>query len=83
MVDCLGEEAAIRDLTDEQGKILEPLIWELPRRTDRRGRPWEVERPFAWLGDLRRRVVHHERHALNYLDFVLLGCILILLQRSS
>jgi transposase len=32
------------DLTDEQWKVLEPLIGELPRRADGRGRPWRGSR---------------------------------------
>jgi putative transposase of IS4/5 family DUF4096 len=32
------------DLTDEQWKVLEPLIGELPRRADGRGRPWRDSR---------------------------------------
>jgi transposase len=48
------------------------------RRYQRR---WKVERLFAWLGNFRRLVVRYERHALNYLGFVHLGCILILLRR--
>jgi transposase len=58
-----------------------------PRTQD--GRPlrryrrrWKVERLFAWLGNFRRLVVRYERHALNYLGFVHLGCILILLRHS-
>jgi transposase len=44
-------------------------------------RRWSVERLCAWLGNFRRLVVRYERHALNYLSFVLLGCILILLRQ--
>jgi transposase len=36
----------------------------------------------SWLGNFRRLVVRYERHALNYLGFVQLGCILILFRRS-
>jgi transposase len=32
------------DLTDEQWNVLEPLIGELPRRADGRGRPWRSSR---------------------------------------
>ena len=42
-------------------------------------RRWKVERLFAWLGNFRRLVVRYERHALNYLGFIHLGCIRILL----
>jgi transposase len=45
-------------------------------------RRWKVERLFAWLGNFRRLVVRYERHALNYLGFVQLGCILILLRQG-
>ncbi len=45
-------------------------------------RRWKIERLFAWLGNFRRLVVRYERHAINYLGFVHLGCILILLRQS-
>ena len=32
------------DLTDEQWQLLDPLIGELPRRADGRGRPWRNSR---------------------------------------
>jgi transposase len=44
-------------------------------------RRWKVERLFAWLGNYRRLVVRYERHALNFLGFVHLGCILLLLRQ--
>jgi transposase len=34
---------------------------------------------FAWLGNFRRLVVRYERHAENYLGFVRLACMVILL----
>src|SRR5579884_4200638 len=43
---------------------------------------WKVERLFAWLSNFRRLVVRYERHALNDLGFVHLGCILILLRQG-
>jgi transposase len=59
-----------------------------PRTQD--GRPlhrykrrWKIERLFAWLGNFRRLAVRYERSALNYLGFVQLGCILILLRQGS
>jgi transposase len=45
-------------------------------------RRWKVERLFAWLGTFRRLVVRYERHADNFLGFVHLGCILILLRQD-
>jgi transposase len=43
-------------------------------------RRWKVERLFAWLGNFRRLVVRYERRAENYLGFVQLGCVVILLR---
>jgi len=43
-------------------------------------RRWKVERFFAWLQNYRRLVVRYERHADNFLGFVKLGCIRILLR---
>ena len=45
-------------------------------------RRWKMERLFAWLGNFRRLVVRYERYALNYLGFVHVGCILILLRQG-
>ena len=44
-------------------------------------RRWKVERLFAWLQNFRRILTRHERHAENYLGFVHLGCIKILLRQ--
>jgi transposase len=35
---------------------------------------------FAWLSNYRRLVVRYERHAENFLGFVRLACVLILLR---
>lgn len=45
-------------------------------------RRWKIERLFAWLGNFRRLVVRYERYALNYLGFVQLAYILILLRQG-
>lgn len=42
----------------------------------------KIERPFAWLGNFRRLVVRYERRADNYLGFVQLGCVAMLLRHS-
>lgn len=44
-------------------------------------RRWRVERLFAWLQNFRRLVVRYEYHVQNFLGFVHLGCMLILLRR--
>jgi transposase len=43
-------------------------------------RRWKVERLFAWLQNFRRLVTRYEYHAINFLGFVWLGCLLILLR---
>ena len=44
-------------------------------------RRWLVERVFSWLMRSRRIVTRYEHKAENYLAFVQLGCLLILLRR--
>ncbi len=43
-------------------------------------RRWRVERLFAWLYNFRRVAMRFDRHEENYLGFVHLGCIKILLR---
>lgn len=50
------------------------------RKLRRYKRRWKIERLFAWLGNFRRLVIRYERRAENYLGFVGLGCIVILLR---
>jgi transposase len=51
------------------------------RRLRRYVRRWKVERLFAWLHNFRRLVTRYEYHAGNFLGFLHLGCIAILLRR--
>ena len=44
-------------------------------------RRWKVERLFAWLKQLRRIATRWEHKADNYLGFVHLGCIVVLLRQ--
>ena len=57
---------------------IKPTRWRKLRRYKRR---WKIERLFAWLGNFRRLVVRYERRVENFLGFVHLGCIIILLKR--
>lgn len=50
------------------------------RKLRRYRRRWKIERLFAWLQNFRRILVRHERFAENYLAFVQLGCLIILLR---
>lgn len=65
-----------------------------PHRYNRRlsrtqdGRPlrrykhrWKMERLFAWLQNFRRIQVRHDYYSQNFLGFVQLGCMMILLRR--
>jgi transposase len=50
------------------------------RKLRRYRRRWKVERLFAWLQNFRRILVRHDRILDNYLGFVHLGCMIILLR---
>ncbi len=41
---------------------------------------WKIERLFAWLGNFRHLAMRFDYYITNYLGFVHLGCILILLR---
>lgn len=44
-------------------------------------RRWHVERLFAWMMRFRRLVTRYEHNARNFLGFVKLACLVILLRR--
>ena len=50
------------------------------RKLRRYKKRWKVERLFAWLSNFRTLVVRYECRVENYLAFVQLGCIVILLK---
>jgi transposase len=56
--------------TTQDGRVL--------RRYTRR---WKIERLFAWLQNYRRVLVRHDYYLENFLGFVHLACILILMRR--
>jgi transposase len=51
------------------------------RELRRYRRRWKIERVFAWLLQFRRIVTRWEFHADNFLGFVHLGCLVILLRQ--
>lgn len=51
------------------------------RELRRYKRRWKVERLFAWLQHFRRILSRHEYHAANFLGFVQLGCLAILMRQ--
>jgi transposase len=87
----IGDKAYDSDALDD--RLMKERGTELiaPNRGNRKrtqdGRPlrrysrrWKVERLFAWLQNFRRIQTRWERHDSNYLGFVQLGCIVILLR---
>lgn len=89
----IGDKAYDSDaLAQELSAIGVELI--APHRKNRRhktqdGRPlrryrrrWKIERTFAWLQNFRRLVNRWEHDVVNFLGFVHLGCIVILLRHS-
>lgn len=51
------------------------------RKLRRYKRRWKIERFFSWLYTFRRTVVRYEHYAANFLAFVQLACIVILLRQ--
>ena len=75
-------------LADQGIELIAPHRGNRSRPATQDGRPlrrfrrrWKVERLFAWLQNFRRLVVRYEYHLENFLGFVHLGCMLILLRR--
>jgi len=68
-IELIAPHLSTRRLKTQDGRSL--------RRYKRR---WLIERLFAWLQNYRRLVTRWERHAENFLGFVQLGCICILLR---
>lgn len=80
-------DALDRRLAEERGiELIAPnrsnrRVMTQDRRPLRRyRRRWKVERLFAWLQNYRRLVNRWEYHADNFLGFLHLGCICILLR---
>jgi transposase len=62
------------------GRVKPPTQDGRPLRRYRRR--WKIERLFSWLQGYRRILTRHDYHLENYLGFVQLGCILILLKNG-
>lgn len=89
----IGDKAYDSDALDARLHTERGIELIAPHRTNRRrpptqdGRPlrryrrrWKVERLLAWLQNFRRLVTRYEYHAANFLGFLQLGCIVILLR---
>jgi len=44
-------------------------------------RRWRIERLFSWLQNFRRLIVRYDFHSDNFLGFIHIGCIIILMRR--
>jgi transposase len=88
----IGDKAYDSDALDERLLLERGIEMISPNRSNRKkrtqdGRPlrryrrrWKVERLFAWLHNFRRLVNRWERHPENFLGFLQLGCLQILLR---
>lgn len=89
----IGDKAYDSDPLDERMRKERGIELVAPHKGNRTkaatqdGRPlrryrrrWKIKCLFAWLQNSRRLVVRYERHAANFLGFVQLGCMLILLR---
>jgi transposase len=88
----IGDTADDRDPRDD-ALAAQGIALIAPRRAHRKapqtpdGRPlrrynrrWKVERLFAWRQNFRRGLVRHDYHVENYLGFVSLGCLILLVR---
>lgn len=88
----IGDKAYDSDALDARLELERGIELIAPNRRNRKKksqdrrplrryrRRWKVERLFAWLQNFRRLVTRWEYHADNFLGFVQLGCIVILLR---
>jgi transposase len=88
----IGDKAYDSDALDAQLRTEHGIELIAPNKSNRLvktqdGRPlrryrrrWKVERLFAWLQQFRRILVRHDRILENYLGFLHVGCIVILLR---
>ena len=78
-LDAELREEGVEMIAPHRGNRKKPKTQD-GRNLRRYKRRWKIERLFAWLGNFRRLVVRYERKAKNYLGFVRLGCVVILLR---
>jgi transposase len=89
----IGDKAYDSDALDQRLLEEEGVFLIAPHRSNRTRpktqdgrelrrykRRWKIQRLFAWLQNFRRIVVRYEWHIENYLGFVMLGCIKVLLR---
>jgi transposase len=78
-----------RELQQDGIEVISPHKQNRVKPKTQDGRPlrryvkrWRIERLFAWMHNFRRLVVRYEYHAENFLGFVHLACIMILLRKG-
>ncbi len=88
----IGDRAYDSNGLDERLRLERGIELIAPHLSSRRhktqdGRPlrrykrrWKIERFFAWLQNFRRLVTRYEYYDSNFLGFVQLGCMCILLR---
>jgi transposase len=90
----IGDKAYDSDPLDEQLREVRGIELIAPHKQNRRKpatqdgrvlrryrRRWKIERLFAWLQNFRRISTRYDYYPLNFLGFVQLGCIVILLRQ--
>lgn len=90
----IGDKAYDSDPLDQKLRSERGVELVAPHKANRKrpptqdGRPlrryrrrWKVERLFAWLHNFRRLVVRYEVYPLNFLAFIQLGCLIILVRQ--
>jgi transposase len=75
----LLQERGIEFIAPHRSNRVRPITQD-GRRLRRYARRWTVERLFAWLHNFRRLVVRYERNAENFLGFLRLACIVLLMR---
>jgi transposase len=79
-LDALMREQGIELIAPHRNNRSRPATQD-GRVLRRYRRRWKVERLFAWLQHFRRILSRHEYHAANFLGFVQLGCLVILMRQ--
>lgn len=79
-LDAALEAQSIEMIAPHRGNRKKPPTQD-GRALRRYQRRWKVERLFAWLQHFRRILSRHEYHATNFLGFVHLGCLVILMRQ--
>jgi transposase len=77
----LADERDVELIAPRRGGVRASTRKQDGRKMRRYRRRWKVECLFAWLKRWRRIATRWERKAENYLAFLKVGCIVILLRR--